>query len=169
MDTDLFKIIKSQQNLSSDHFKFILYQLLRAVLYLHSADIIHRDIKPSNVLISEDCTIKLCDFGLSRGINSSLKTDLTEYVVTRFYRAPEIMLCSHNYTKAIDVWSIGCTFGELLSQYYLFPGNNYLDQIKVIIDKLGSISDEDLDFIQNDQARNFVKGFVNIPPVSLNI
>lgn len=165
MDTDLFKIIKSQQNLTSDHYKFIMYQILRALLYLHSAKIIHRDIKPSNVLINEDCTIKLCDFGLSRGLEDDSSAGLTEYVVTRFYRAPEVMLCSHNYTKAIDIWSAGCTFGELLSKHYLFPGENYLTQIKLIIELLGSVSDDDLSFILNDNAKNFVMGFKNIPPV----
>ncbi len=166
MDTDLFKIIKSQQQLTTDHYKFIMYQILRAVLYLHSAKITHRDIKPSNVLINEDCTIKLCDFGLSRSMDDNSNVGLTEYVVTRFYRAPEVMLCSHNYTKAIDIWSVGCTFGELLSQKYLFPGDNYLNQIKLIIELLGSIKDEDLSFISNDNARSFVKNFHGIVPVS---
>lgn len=165
MDTDLFKIIKSQQFLSPDHYKFIMYQVLRAIYYLHSANIIHRDIKPSNVLINEDCSIKLCDFGLSRGINDECSMELTEYVVTRFYRAPEIMLCFHEYSKAIDIWSVGCTFGELLSKHYLFPGDNYLTQIKIIIELVGSINDNDLNFISNDNARNYVKGFKNIEPV----
>lgn len=164
MDTDLFKIIKSQQPLTRDHYKFIMYQILRAILFLHSANITHRDIKPSNVLINEDCTIKLCDFGLSRSLGDT-DVGLTEYVVTRYYRAPEVMLCSHKYTKSIDVWSVGCTFGELLSKHYLFPGDNYLNQIKLIIEMLGSPTDDDLSFIVNDHAKNFVKGFTNIPKV----
>ena len=166
MDTDLFKIIKSGQVLTSDHFKFIMYQILRGLLFLHSAKIIHRDIKPSNILINEDCSIKICDFGLSRGIGDEGELGLTEYVVTRFYRAPEIMLCSHQYTYAIDIWSTGCTFGELLSKHYIFPGDNYLNQIKLIIETLGSIDDDDLEFISNENAKNFVKTFINIPPVN---
>jgi mitogen-activated protein kinase 1/3 len=75
------------------------------------------------------------------------------------------MLCSHEYSKAIDIWSVGCTFGELLSKHYLFPGDNYLTQIKIIIELVGSINDNDLNFISNDNARNYVKGFKNIEPV----
>lgn len=167
MDTDLFKIINSKQHLSNDHYKFIFYQILRAILYMHSANVLHRDIKPSNVLINEDCTIKICDFGLSRNLTGNT-CDLTEYVVTRFYRAPEVMLCSHQYTKAIDIWSAGCTFGELVSKKYLFPGENYLNQIKVIIELLGSIDDNDLGFIQNDHAKTYVKSFTNIPKKNLS-
>jgi mitogen-activated protein kinase 1/3 len=88
--------------------------------------------------------------------------NLTEYVVTRYYRAPEVMLCSHNYTKSIDIWSTGCTFAELLSKNYLFPGENYLSQIKLIIELLGSPSDKDLEFITNSNAKNYVMSFKNI-------
>lgn len=76
------------------------------------------------------------------------------------------MLCSHQYTKAIDIWSAGCTFGELVSKRYLFPGDNYLNQIKVIIEMLGSVEGSDLDFIKNDHAKSFVKSFENIKKVS---
>jgi serine/threonine protein kinase len=88
---------------------------------MHKAHLVHRDIKPSNILINTECDIKLCDFGLSRGIEEGLE-DLTEYVVTRYYRAPEIMLSSHEYTQAVDIWSVGCTFGEILARKVLFPG-----------------------------------------------
>lgn len=167
MDADLFKIISSKQALSNDHYKFIMYQILRAILYMHSADILHRDIKPSNVLINEDCSIKICDFGLSRSFTGNT-CDLTEYVVTRFYRAPEIMLCSHQYTKAIDIWSAGCTFGELVSKSYLFPGENYLNQIKVIVEMLGSIDPSDLSFVQNEHAKSYVKSFKNLEKKNLS-
>lgn len=165
MDTDLYKIIKSNQELSDDHYKFIMYQILRSILFLHSAGLIHRDIKPSNVLINEDCSIKLCDFGLSRSISTenNAGAGLTEYVVTRYYRAPEVMLCSHDYSKSIDIWSAGCTFAELLSKNYLFPGENYLAQIKLIIELLGSPSYEDMAFISNEPAKDYVAGFKNIP------
>jgi mitogen-activated protein kinase 1/3 len=168
MDTDLYKIIKSNQELSDEHYKFIFYQICRALLFLHSANIIHRDIKPSNVLINEDCIIKLCDFGLSRNLKEG-EFALTEYVVTRYYRAPEVMLCSHNYSKSIDIWSAGCSFAELLSKNYLFPGDNYLSQIKLIIDALGSPSDEDIQFITNSHAKNYVLSFQNIPKVLIKL
>lgn len=175
MDTDLYKIMKSGQELSDDHYKFIIYQILRALLYLHSANIVHRDIKPSNVLINEDCTIKIwysfykiSDFGLSRSLCEKNQLSLTEYVVTRYYRAPEVMLCSHNYSKSVDVWSAGCTFAELLSKTYLFPGENYLNQIKLILELLGSQSEEDMQFISNSHAKNYVLSFKNIPKKPLS-
>lgn len=92
---------------------------------MHKASLVHRDIKPSNILLNTECDILLCDFGLSRGIEEGLE-DLTEYVVTRYYRAPEIMLSSHEYTQAVDIWSVGCTFGEILSRKVMFPGQNYI-------------------------------------------
>ena len=162
MDSDLQKIIASKQELSDEHYQFILYQILRALYFLHSANIIHRDFKPSNVLINEDCTVKLCDFGLSRGIQEE-NISLTEYVVTRYYRAPEVMLSSHHYSKKVDVWSVGCAFAELLSKKYLFPGENYISQIKLILEALGTQELNDLSFITNVSAKNFVMQFKNIP------
>ena len=161
MDSDLQKIISSKQELTDEHYQFILYQILRAIYYLHSANIIHRDFKPSNVLINEDCTIKICDFGMSRNLKEDDLT-LTEYVVTRFYRAPEIMLNSHHYSKKIDVWSVACTFAELVSKKFLFPGDNYLTQIKLIIEIVGSQSEEDLQFITNSNVKNYVRQFKDI-------
>lgn len=103
------------------------------------------------------------DFGLSRNLKpEDLGLGLTEYVVTRYYRAPEVMLCSHQYSKSIDIWSAGCTFAELLSKNYLFPGDNYLAQIKLIIELLGSPAPEDIEFITNDHAKNYVMNFKNI-------
>ena len=167
MDSDLQKIIASKQELSDEHYQFILYQILRALYFLHSANIIHRDFKPSNVLINEDCTIKLCDFGMSRGVQEE-NILLTEYVVTRYYRAPEVMLSSHHYSKKIDVWSVGCTFAELLSKRFLFPGENYIEQIKLILDVLGTQSIDDLKFISNTSAKNFVMQFKGKPKKDWN-
>lgn len=127
LETDLNRVIKSGQALSEDHVRYFVYQILRACLFIHSAKIIHRDLKPSNILLNESCDLKICDFGLSRNLSEQKGEDLTEYVVTRFYRAPEIMLSSHEYTNAVDVWSIGCTFAEILSKKVLFPGENYID------------------------------------------
>jgi len=103
----------------------MVYQVARGLHFMHSANIVHRDLKPSNILTTEDCEIKICDFGLSRAIEDQ-KDILTEYVVTRFYRAPEIMLSSQGYTKAVDIWSLGCTFAELMTFKVLFPGKNYI-------------------------------------------
>mmetsp|Transcript_99781 Transcript_99781/g.149460 ORF Transcript_99781/g.149460 Transcript_99781/m.149460 type:complete len:95 (+) Transcript_99781:478-762(+) len=93
---------------------------------MHSANVIHRDLKPSNILATENCDIKMCDFGLARNIELDAEEGLTEYVVTRYYRAPEVMLSSHEYNKPLDIWSVGCTFAELITGGVLFPGDNYI-------------------------------------------
>jgi len=96
MDTDMSRVIKSKQTLQHEHMHYFIYQILRAFKYLHSANIVHRDLKPSNILLNEDCDLKICDFGLSRAM-ADKNEDLTEYVITRYYRAPEVMLSSHEY------------------------------------------------------------------------
>ena len=141
METDLHRIIYSKQTLSIDHVQYFLYQILRALKYIHSANVLHRDLKPSNLLVNSNCDLKVCDFGLARGVmdfdDDSMENDtggsvlLTEYVVTRWYRAPEIMLACHEYSKPIDIWSIGCIFAELLQRKPYFPGDDYIDQVRV--------------------------------------
>jgi serine/threonine protein kinase len=93
------------------------------------------------------------------------KAELTEYVVTRWYRAPEIMLSCQEYTKAIDIWSVGCILAELLGRKPLFPGDDYINQLQIICDKLGTPEDEDLEFITSDKARRFMKGQAHKPKV----
>jgi serine/threonine protein kinase len=129
---------------------------LRSFKYIHSCDIIHRDLKPSNILLNENCDVKLCDFGLSRNLSKEKGEDLTEYVVTRFYRAPEIMLSSHEYTKAVDMWSIGCSFAEVLSGKVLFPGENYIQQVNLIINACGTPDDETMKLISNENAKKYI-------------
>lgn len=126
METDMHRVIYSRQDLTDDHIQYFMYQLLRGCLYIHSANIIHRDLKPSNLLLNKNCDLKVCDFGLARGYEESTTT-LTEYVVTRWYRAPEVILNASHYSNALDVWSIGCIFAELLGRAPLFPGDDYLD------------------------------------------
>lgn len=94
---------------------------------------LHRDLKPSNLLVNSNCHLMVCDFGLAREHAGSLdqSTQLTEYVVTRWYRAPEVLLSGGKYTEAIDVWSVGCILAELLLRRPVFPGENYLHQLQV--------------------------------------
>jgi tRNA A-37 threonylcarbamoyl transferase component Bud32 len=138
METDLHRIIYSKQKLSIDHVQYFIYQVLRGLKYIHSSDVIHRDLKPSNLLVNSNCDLKICDFGLARGIHQGHTEGrggtmlLTEYVVTRWYRAPEIMLACHEYSKPIDIWSIGCIFGELILRKPYFPGDDYIDQVRDI-------------------------------------
>ena len=105
-----------------------MYQILRGLKYIHTSGIIHRDLKPRNLLVNSNCDLKICDFGLARSINESHKTDnLTDYVTTRWYRAPELLLKYTNYTPAIDMWSVGCIFAELLNRKPLFLGTDSAD------------------------------------------
>ena len=134
MDVDLHKIIQSPQPLSERHIQFFIYQILSGLKYIHSAGLLHRDIKPSNILLNEDCQLRICDFGLARPIprksteehkaQGSKSRFMTEYVVTRWYRSPELLLQEKYYTTAIDVWSAGCILAEMLGRKPLFPGQD---------------------------------------------
>merc|ERR1711920_1096409 len=115
METTLAKVIKSKQKLTERHYQFFVYQMLRGLKYIHSAGVIHRDLKPENILINgADCNLKITDFGLARGVHMEDALNLTEYVVTRWYRAPEVMCSAKQYDEKVDVWSVGCIFAELL-------------------------------------------------------
>lgn len=131
-------------------------QLLRGLKYLHSANILHRDLKPGNLLINANCDLKICDFGLARTSRGNDQF-MTEYVVTRWYRAPELLLCCDNYGTSIDVWSVGCIFAEILGRKPIFPGTECLNQLKLIINVLGSQQEPDIAFIDNPKARKFIK------------
>jgi len=159
MSTDLHQIINSQQPLSDDHVQYFVYQILRGLKYIHSANVLHRDLKPSNLLLNANCDLKICDFGLARvaSADDSSKGFLTEYVATRWYRAPEIMLSWKEYTKAVDVWAVGCIMAEILGRKPLFPGKDYLHQLHLIIDILGTPSYEDTEYIASPKAKSYVR------------
>uniref|UniRef100_M4BKV8 Mitogen-activated protein kinase n=1 Tax=Hyaloperonospora arabidopsidis (strain Emoy2) TaxID=559515 RepID=M4BKV8_HYAAE len=215
VDTDLHKLIMSPQYLTIRHIQVFLYQLLCGLKYIHSANVIHRDMKPANILLNEDCTLMICDFGLSRVMESDLSMEelskhlyspkdskspttsdggttsapspgsasstpsssgefpkmrrqLTKHVVTRWYRAPELILLQE-YDFSVDMWSIGCIFAELLSMQVescpryqervpLFPGrscfplsadrpttySDKLDQLNVIFNVIGTPGEDDI-------------------------
>ncbi|CAH2073414.1 unnamed protein product, partial [Iphiclides podalirius] len=166
METDLYKLLKTQK-LSNDHICYFLYQILRGLKYIHSANVLHRDLKPSNLLLNTTCDLKICDFGLARVADPDHDHTgfLTEYVATRWYRAPEIMLNSKGYTKSIDIWSVGCILAEMLSNRPIFPGKHYLDQLNHILGVLGSPSQEDLDCIINEKARGYLESLPYKPRV----
>ncbi|GET87015.1 mitogen-activated protein kinase 7, putative [Leishmania tarentolae] len=179
MDTDLAALLKSSQEIHMEQFRFIAYQLMKVLVYVHSSGIIHRDLKPENILLNGDCDMKLCDFGLSRGgvpawpCENTLKAvstaaqstteeledwsgfcwsssvacgassaphaakqaplySLTDYVVTRYYRAPELLIMGR-YNHSIDMWSAGCILAEMLLRRPLFAGANYLSQLTLIL------------------------------------
>lgn len=161
METDLHKLLKTQ-TISNEHVCYFLYQILRGLKYIHSANVLHRDLKPSNLLLNTNCDLKICDFGLARIADPDHDHTgfLTEYVATRWYRAPEIMLNSKGYNKSIDVWSVGCILAEMLNNKPLFPGKHYLDQLNHILNIIGSPSEQDLNCIQNERARGYL---INLP------
>ena len=138
MEADLFNVIRA--NILQDiHKKFIIYQILKALKFIHSADIIHRDLKPSNIFINSDCHIKLGDFGLARTLehNPHMGSVVTEYVATRWYRAPEMILAAQKYGKPIDMWSVGCILYEMLVGTPLLPGKSTKDMIKMMFSVTG--------------------------------
>ncbi|KAK4188060.1 kinase-like domain-containing protein [Podospora australis] len=163
MECDLAAIIRSGQPLTDAHFQSFIYQILCGLKYIHSANVLHRDLKPGNLLVNADCELKICDFGLARGFSIDPEENagyMTEYVATRWYRAPEIMLSFQNYTKAIDVWSVGCILAELLGGRPFFKGRDYVDQLNQILHILGTPNEETLSRIGSPRAQEYVR---NLP------
>jgi serine/threonine protein kinase len=152
METDLECIIRSNQNLSNQHFQFFLYQILRGLKYIHSANIIHRDLKPSNLLVNSNCDLSICDFGLARGFEREGEDQMTSYVVTRWYRAPELLLDCRNYGRGVDIWSAGCIFAEMLIGEPFFCGDTPSNQLDIIISKIGLPPPHRLEYIQHPIA-----------------
>ncbi|XP_047322017.1 mitogen-activated protein kinase 19-like [Impatiens glandulifera] len=184
MESDLHQVIKANDDLTPDHHRFFLYQMLRALKYMHTANVYHRDLKPKNILANANCKLKICDFGLARvAFNDTPATIFwTDYVATRWYRAPE--LCGSflsRYTPAIDIWSIGCIFAEVLTGKPLFPGKSVVHQLDLITNLLGTPSSDTITGVRNDKARKyltsmrkknpvgFTEKFPNADPLALNL
>ena len=164
MDTDLHQVISSKQELTDDHVQYFLYQLLAGVTHLHAANVVHRDLKPSNVLVNRNCDLKICDFGLSRACSGPLarldednSEPLTMYVTTRWYRAPELLCFNSGYGMPVDMWSVACILGEMLGRVALFPGRDYLDQLRLVIELLGPPTEEEVQTIESPSAVSFVR------------
>ncbi len=138
MESDLYNVIRAGI-LRDIHKRYIIYQILKAIKFIHSADIIHRDLKPSNIFINSDSHIKIGDFGLARTLTSGnrFQAIITDYVATRWYRAPEMIMNSSKYTKPIDMWSVGCILAELITGRPLFPGKSTKDMLKCVLEVTG--------------------------------
>jgi len=164
METDLASTLRSSQPFTDDHCQFFLYQILRGMKYVHSAQVIHRDLKPRNLLVNSNCDLKICDFGLARMQFSDKEwvCPMTEYVCTRWYRAPEVLCSWTDYSGAIDIWSIGCILAEMHMRQPLYPGRNTQHQLDLIIGLLGSPEGEELMKIPNEKCRKFIK---SLPPM----
>lgn len=216
-DSDLKKLCRTDVTLTPLHINTLLYNLLVGLKYLHSAGIYHRDLKPANCLVNQDCSVKICDFGLSRAIEAAeqphlhalpntprgegdhdavpgvphtqrLKRNLTGHVVTRWYRAPELILLQENYTEAIDIWSVGCIYAELLGMLEgtrtqdrgpLFPGSSCFplspdhkhktdykyhtrgkhDQLNMIFNLLGTPGEPDVEQLEREDAKRYIRCF----------
>ncbi|KAJ1380643.1 Protein kinase domain [Sesbania bispinosa] len=179
MESDLHQVIKANDDLTPEHYQFFLYQLLRGLKYIHTANVFHRDLKPKNILANADCKLKICDFGLARVSFNEAPSAIfwTDYVATRWYRAPE--LCGSffsKYTPAIDIWSIGCIFAEMLSGKPLFPGKNVVHQLDLMTDLLGTPPAESisrarryLSSMRKKQPVPFSKKFPNADPLALHL
>ncbi|KAL0380151.1 UNVERIFIED_CONTAM: Mitogen-activated protein kinase [Sesamum angustifolium] len=174
MESDLHQVIKANEDLSPEHYQFFLYQLLRGLKYIHTANVFHRDLKPKNILANADCKLKICDFGLARVSFNDAPSAIfwTDYVATRWYRAPE--LCGSffsKYTPAIDIWSIGCIFAEMLTGKPLFPGKNVVHQLDLMTDLLGTPPPESiarLTMIQEAAKEKLCVLFFNVPAKQLS-
>ena len=168
MDTDLHRIIQSPQELTDAHSKHFMYQLLRGVHFAHVNGVIHRDLKPANLLVNKNCDIRISDFGLSRMAPEAEAESqhMTEHVVTRWYRAPELMLSADgHYTKSIDVWSCGCILAEILGRKPLWPGRDFMHQLVLIFDVIGLPPAEERAYIRSDQALKFLASLSDKPKV----
>ena len=152
IDYDLARVIHSSVQLSEFHIQSFFYQIMCGLKYIHSADVIHRDLKPGNILCSIQGTLKICDFGLARGMSEDCfqkikdetgkQSHITSYVATRWYRAPELMLCRKKYTKAIDIWACGCILAEFYGRKPIFIGNDQMHQVVEILKVLGTPNKE---------------------------
>ncbi|KAJ5953209.1 p38 MAP kinase [Penicillium verhagenii] len=150
--TDLQTLL-SVRPLEARFTKYFMYQIMRGLKYIHSADIIHRDLKPGSLLVNENCDLKICDFGLARIHDHQM----TGYVTTRYYRAPEVMLSWQKYGNQVDIWSAGCIMGEMLQGKPLFPGVDHVDQFRAIINSRGTPPDDVVNQIPSENTQEFVR------------
>jgi len=146
-ERNLLEVLEeSPDGLSPKLIKSFVYQMCKAIAYMHKNNMIHRDIKPENLLIDENLNLKLCDFGFARKVrlnkNNNNVDEMTDYVATRWYRSPELLLSGGIYGPDVDYWAVGCIMGELADGNPMFPGENETDQINCIIKILGNLPEE---------------------------
>lgn len=158
---DLHQLLTSRP-LEKQFVSYLFYQIMRALKYVHSANVVHRDLKPSNILINDNCDLKICDFGLAR----IQDPQMTGYVSTRHYRAPEIMLSWQRYDVEVDIWSAGCILAEMILGHPLLPGQDHIHQFSIITELLGTPPDEVINSIGSENTLRFVRSLPHREPVS---
>lgn len=151
MDSDVTSLLRGEEELNESHYQYFVYQVLKGLKFMHTASIVHRDLKPRNLLIDANCDLKICDFGLARPmIERTKEGGMTDYVATRWYRAPELLLGEIHYTPAVDIWSVGCILAEILTRKPFLPASNTKEQLELIcetiempdISKIENLSEE---------------------------
>ncbi|XP_072928922.1 mitogen-activated protein kinase 12 isoform X3 [Hemitrygon akajei] len=155
MECDLGHIMKKQK-LSENMVVFLLYQILRGLKYIHSAGIIHRDLKPGNLAVNQNCELKILDFGLAR----HTELEMTGYVITRWYRPPEVILNWMHYSYSVDIWSVGCILAEMVTGSVFFPGFDHFDQLKKIMNVTGIPPQYLVEKMKNKDARDYVRSLI---------
>lgn len=173
MPCDLSRVILSSAPLNAANIKYLMFQLLCGIQYLHTAGVLHRDLKPSNILVDGRCSLKIIDFGLARAsfrqANESDMVLWTDYVATRWYRAPElIMPQENNYGPAIDVWSAGCIFAEMLLRKPLLAGTDEFDQLRRITEFTGTPSLDVISRLRNPKAQQYLKSIRPRPGIDIH-
>ncbi|ELK12907.1 Cyclin-dependent kinase-like 5 [Pteropus alecto] len=144
VEKNMLELLEEMPNgVPPEKVKSYIYQLIKAIHWCHKNDIVHRDIKPENLLISHNDVLKLCDFGFARNLSEGNNANYTEYVATRWYRSPELLLGAP-YGKSVDMWSVGCILGELSDGQPLFPGESEIDQLFTIQKVLGPLPSEQM-------------------------
>uniref|UniRef100_A0A3Q0QV48 Cyclin-dependent kinase-like 5 n=1 Tax=Amphilophus citrinellus TaxID=61819 RepID=A0A3Q0QV48_AMPCI len=150
VEKNMLELLEELPNgVPTDKARSYIFQLIKAIHWCHKHDIVHRDIKPENLLISSDDILKLCDFGFARNLSEGTDANYTEYVATRWYRSPELLLGAP-YGKAVDMWSVGCILGELSDGQPLFPGESEIDQLFTIQKVLGPLPPEQMKLFYNN-------------------
>ncbi|XP_041936094.1 cyclin-dependent kinase-like 5 isoform X6 [Alosa sapidissima] len=150
VEKNMLELLEEQPNgVPPEKVRNYIYQLIKAIHWCHKNDIVHRDIKPENLLISSNDVLKLCDFGFARNLSEGNDANYTEYVATRWYRSPELLLGAP-YGKAVDMWSVGCILGELSDGQPLFPGESEIDQLFTIQKVLGPLPPEQMKLFYNN-------------------
>jgi mitogen-activated protein kinase 15 len=165
LESDVHSVIRA--NILLDvHKRFIVWQMLIALKYCHYRKVIHRDLKPSNLLINSDSTVKLCDFGLARTFaeGNHSQVMMTDYVSTRWYRSPELIIGSNHYNEGVDMWAVGCIVAELYGGKPLFPGNSTIDQLERVVSLTGPPSASDVASMRSEFAQSMIAGLTYCHP-----